>query len=145
MVFCTMPPASERRLQQAYGAEMNDSNMKRAQIKWQCTIIFDTRRADRPPPPRRLFLRASTVGRPCHRWGRSIMFIMVGFHGMPRCLLSYFSTAKLCHFIASWAKKLADKPFLNKYTETVLSRESSMHSVCDTGLNTNCYLLCIPD
>ena len=119
--------------------------MKRAQMEWRYTIILYARRGDHPPPPRRLFLRASTMGRHPPPPGKvNNVYHGLVFHGMRRCLL-YFSTAKSYHFITSWAKKLADKPSLNKYTEAVLSRGSCMHSLFDTGLNTYCYLSDIPE
>ena len=123
--------------------------MKSAQMKWWGTIFFDTSRGDRPslpPPPPRPPLACKYVRPPPATAETDLKSLpWLSFHGIRRCRLAYFFKVKSCYFIANWAKKLADKPFLNKNKETVLSRGSCMHLHFDTGLNVYCCLIGIPD
>ena len=51
-----------------------------------------------------------------------------------------FFNRKIVSFYCELGEKVGRQTFLNKYTEAVISRESLMHSLFDTGLNTCCYM-----
>ena len=90
---------------------MNDCYMKKAQMKYRGTIFFDTSRGDRPSLP--------LPPLACKYDGSPPATAEAGLKSLPwfffpwntQVPIGVFFKAKSCYFIATWAKKLADKPF----------------------------------
>ena len=91
-------------------------------------------------------LLTSTVGRhPSPARQVENVYHGLAFHGMRRCLLAYFFNSEIMLFYFELGEEFGGQTFLDKNGKAVLSRGSCIHSLFDTGSNTYCCLLGIPD